>query len=155
MARKAWILICASELRNWFYFSIFQTLLDKSGQKIPKFTFKDYVNKHQIHGEVSIMFKGEFWMYGGTTGANSISSISKVINCEVKEVGQIRRDNKAVNFGLGKGVVRNDETIYLCFSHWMFQGCIKSNDPLGQFTSIFKIFSDYNLFRGNCRMWWV
>ena len=111
-------------------------LLDNSGQKIPMFTFKDYVNKQKIFGEISIIFKGEFWIYGGFTGGSGISTISKVIGCEVKEVGQIRRDNRELRFGLGRGAVRNDETIYLCFSFWTNRWCIKTNDPLGQFTDI-------------------
>ena len=110
-------------------------LLDKSGQKISNFTFDDN-NKRKIYGEISIIFKGEFWIYGGTTGLNSISKISKVIGCEVREVGQIKLNNREKRFALGRGAVRNDERIYLCFSYWTFQGCIKSNDPTGPFTSI-------------------
>ena len=111
-------------------------LLDKTGHKIHQFTFKDYVDKRKIYEEISIIFKGEFWIYGGSTGYNGLSTISKIVDCEVKEVGQIRRDNREQRFSSGRGAVRNDQTIYLCFSHWMSQSCIKSNDPLGQFTLI-------------------
>ena len=113
-------------------------LLDKSGQKIPQFDFKEHSNKRKIYAETSIIFKGEFWVFGGTTGHAGISTISKVINCEVKEVGQMKLpfNYRVKDFPEGRGTVRNDETIYLCFDWWENQSCIKSNDPLGRFTNI-------------------
>ena len=99
-------------------------LLDKSGQKTPNFTFEDN-NNHKIYGEISIIFKGEFWMFGGGNGLRPNSKISKVIGCEVKEVGQMRQNDRERRFGLGRGAVRNDETIYLCFSFWINRWCTK------------------------------
>ena len=110
-------------------------LLDQSGQKITKFTMtEDYGTN--VFAQTGIILKGEFWIYGGTTGVDGVSTIAKVSNCTVKMIGTLRvqlETIKPYKFGVGRGTVRNDQTIYLCFSYWMFRSCIKSNDPTGVF----------------------
>ena len=120
-------------------------LLDQSGQKITKFSMKTGYGSN-IHAQTGIVFKGEFWLYGGTTGANGVSTIAKVSNCTVKMIGTLRAQlatMKVVKFGVGRGVVRNDQTIYLCFSYWMYNNCVKSNDPNG----VFKFIGNKSLYK--------
>ena len=110
-------------------------LLDQSGQKITKFSMKTGYGSN-IRAQTGIVFKGEFWLYGGITGVNGVSTIAKVSNCTVKIIGTLRvqlATIKVQNFAGGRGVVRNDQTIYLCFSYWKFNNCMKSNDPTGVF----------------------
>ena len=123
-------------------------LLNQSGQKITKFAIKDYASN--VFAQTGIMFKGEFWLYGGTTGSKGVSTIAKVSNCTIKMVGKLRTvGNKSFSnhngetFAKGKGAVRNDQTIYLCFSYWMFNNCIKSNDPNG----VFKFIGNKSLYK--------
>ena len=118
-------------------------LLNQSGQKITKFAIKDYASN--VFAQTGIMFKGEFWLYGGTTGPKGFSTIAKVSNCTIKMVGKLRTvsNHKGQSFGNGKGAVRNDQTIYLCFSFWMFDKCIKSNDPNG----VFKFIGNKSLYK--------
>ena len=117
-------------------------LLDQSGKKISKFAMKKrYPNN--IFGQVGIIFQGEFWILGGTTGYNGVNTILKVSNCEVRAVGKLMRDNKELKFAYGRGTVQNDQTIYLCFSYWWNQNCLKSNHP----TKPFKLIEDKSLYK--------
>ena len=115
-------------------------LLDQSGQKVSKFSMKKYY-KNNIFGQVGIIFQGEFWILGGTSGYNGVSTILKVSNCEVRAVGKLMRDNKELKFAYGRGTVQNDQTIYLCFSYWWLEHCLKSNHP----TKAFKLIENKSL----------
>ena len=116
-------------------------LLDQSGQKVSKFSMKKYY-KNNIFGQVGIIFQGEFWILGGTTGYNGVNTILKVSNCEIRDVGKLMRDDsKDLKFAYGSGTVQNDQTIYLCFSYWWFENCLKSNHP----TTAFKIIENKSL----------
>ena len=117
-------------------------LLDQSGQKITKFTMTTGYGTN-VFAQTGIILKGEFWIYGGTTGIDGVSTIAKVSNCTVKTIGVLQVGTiKSYRFGVGRGTVRNDQTIYLCFSYWMFRSCIKSNDPTG----VFKFVGNKSLF---------
>ena len=115
-------------------------LLDQSGKKVSKFAMKKrYTNN--IFGQVGIIFQGEFWILGGTSGYNGLSTILKVSNCEIRAVGKLMRDNRELKFAYGSGTVQNDQTIYLCFSYWWFESCLKSNHP----TTAFKLIENKSL----------
>ena len=123
-------------------------LLDATGQKVSKFSFKIEKGIEASWGATSLLYKGEFWILGGyeknqakETFPWDMDQILRVKNCGIVKAGKLRisqidygKPPRTFLFSYGKSANHNDKSIYLCFSYWWHSGCYKSNKPTGLFT---------------------
>ena len=102
-------------------------LLDADGRFDTDFDFT-FGQKTIAHMSCSSLFKGEFFVFGGSTHKRQIS---KLVGNSLMNIGRLDFD-----FSMGSCASSADTRLYLCFHRSEKSLCRYTSDPLQSFTEV-------------------